>query len=94
MGICWPCLQVGQGPYRCERWLCHGTASLDSKTAYGHALGCTKIGLPPWPWEALLLLRAGSGVIGRGNLSLNEGTSNLLRGEKWLQGTPAAAGAI
>ena len=62
--------------------LAHGFADLDYKMAYSHALGCTKIGLPPWPWKALLLLRAGSSVIGRGNLLQNEGTHNLLRGER------------
>ena len=61
MGICRPCYGVRAGSLAncCERLFGHGTADLDYKTAYGHALGCTKIGLPPWPWEGLLLLRAG-----------------------------------
>ena len=94
MGICRPCYGVRAWSLSncCERLFGHGTADLDYKTAYGHALGCTKNCIPPWPWEALLLLRGGSGVIGSRNLLRNEDTHNLLRGERWPQGTPAAAG--
>ena len=94
MGICRPCYGVRAWSLSncCERLFGHGTADLDYKTAYGHALGCTKNGIPPWPWEALLLLRGGSGVIGSRNLLRNEDTHILLRGERWPQGTPAAAG--
>ena len=94
MGICRSCDGVWAWSLSncCESVLAHGTADLDSKIAYGHARGCTKIGLSPWPWETLLLLQAGSGVIGRGNLLRNEGTHNLLRGARWPQGIPAAAG--
>ena len=93
MGICWPCYGLWAWSLSncCERLLGHGFADLDYKTAYGHALGCTKIGSPTWPWEALLLLWAGLRVIERASLLRNEGTHKFLRGERWPQGTPAAA---
>ena len=82
MGVCLPCLESWAGSLCdcCERWLGHVTADLSYKIAYRHVLGCAKIGVPPWPWKALLLLQAGSDLFGRGTLLLNEGTCRFSRG--------------